>query len=102
MLVLGPIAQIMNTKIDNSIFLRPFHHAFAQRRAANFGKQGQDVDLHTVAAVCDRRPIKFPALIERRYRRIIPRFRGWRAGRGGRLSWPEAREWREWSAHCDQ
>src|SRR5205814_3372285 len=60
MLVLGPIAQIMNAKIDNSIFLRPFHHAFAQRRAANFRKQGQDVDLHTAAAVCDRRPIKFP------------------------------------------
>jgi hypothetical protein len=46
MFVGRPIAQIMNTKIDNLVFLRAFHNAFAQRRATDFGKQREDVDLH--------------------------------------------------------
>jgi hypothetical protein len=36
----------MNAKIDNLIFLRALHHALVQWRAADFGKQGEDVDLH--------------------------------------------------------
>jgi hypothetical protein len=36
MFVGRPIAQIMNVKIDNLIFLRPLHHALAQRCAADF------------------------------------------------------------------
>jgi hypothetical protein len=36
MLVRRPIAQVMNVKIDNLIFLRALHDAFAQRRAADF------------------------------------------------------------------
>jgi hypothetical protein len=32
--------------------------------------------------------------------RAIPRFRGWRAGRGAQPSWQEARELREWSGRC--
>ena len=46
MFVGRPIAQITNAKIDNLIFLRSLHHAFAQRRAADFGKEREDVDLH--------------------------------------------------------
>jgi len=38
-------------KMDNSVFLCPFHDAFAQGRAANFGKQGENVDLHEEANV---------------------------------------------------
>jgi hypothetical protein len=46
MFIGSPIAQIMNAKIDNLIFLRPLHHALAQRRATDFGEQREDVDLH--------------------------------------------------------
>jgi len=60
----------MDSKIDNPVFLRAFHDAFAKRRATDVGKQCQDVDLHqnenvqrstlnvhreTVAALGDRR-----------------------------------------------
>src|SRR5438309_10205343 len=41
-----PIAQIVNVEIDNFIFLRSLHHALAERRAADFWKQSQDVDFH--------------------------------------------------------
>ena len=44
--VRGPIAQVMDTKIDRFIFLRALHHALAQRSAADLRKQGEDVDLH--------------------------------------------------------
>ena len=41
-----PIAQIVNVEIDNLIFLGSLHHALAERRAADFRKQSQDVDFH--------------------------------------------------------
>jgi hypothetical protein len=47
MFVGRPIAQIMNVKIDNLILLCSLHHALAQRRAADFGKQCEDVDVHS-------------------------------------------------------
>ena len=34
------------SKIDDPVFLRAFHDAFAKRRAADFRKQREDVDLH--------------------------------------------------------
>ena len=36
MFILRPVAQVMDVKIDSSIFLRTFHDAFAQRRPADF------------------------------------------------------------------
>src|SRR5438270_11912396 len=41
-----PIPQIMDVKLKRAILLRPFHNAFAQRRPADFWKQGNDVDTH--------------------------------------------------------
>src|SRR6266404_1231748 len=46
MFVRRPVAQVMNAKIDNSIFPGALHDAFAQRSATDFRKKGQDVDLH--------------------------------------------------------
>src|SRR5262250_607268 len=46
MFVRGPVPKVMDTKIDNPIFLSAFHDAFAKRRATDVGKQCQDVDLH--------------------------------------------------------
>jgi len=46
MFVRGPVPQVMDLKIDNSIFLGAFHDAFAKLRATDVGKQCQNVDLH--------------------------------------------------------
>ena len=46
MFVCRPIAQIMNAQTDNSLLLRAFHDALAQRRATDFRKKRDDVDLH--------------------------------------------------------
>ena len=46
MFVCGPIAKVMNPKIDNFIFLRAFHHALVERRATDFWKECDDVDAH--------------------------------------------------------
>src|SRR5205823_2856167 len=44
------IAKVMDAKVDNSIFLRAFHHALAQRRATDFRKERDDIDLHRKVA----------------------------------------------------
>src|SRR5438046_3503027 len=46
MFVRCPIAQVVNVQFDNSVLLRPFHDAFAQRSAADFRKQRDNVDSH--------------------------------------------------------
>ncbi len=46
MFVRCPIAQIVNVQFDDSVLLRPFHDAFAQRSAADFRKQRDNVDSH--------------------------------------------------------
>ena len=46
MFVRCPIAQVVNVQFDDSVLLRPFHHAFAQRGAADFRKQRDNVESH--------------------------------------------------------
>jgi hypothetical protein len=46
MFIRCPIAQIMNMQIDNVVLLRPLHDAFAQRSAADFRKQRDNIDSH--------------------------------------------------------
>src|SRR5436190_24346607 len=46
MLVRRPVPQVMDSKIDNPIFLSAFHDAFGKRRATDIGKQCQNVDPH--------------------------------------------------------
>jgi hypothetical protein len=46
MFICRPISQVVDTKIDNPIFLGAFHDALAQRRAADFREQGKNVNLH--------------------------------------------------------
>jgi hypothetical protein len=46
MFVRCPIAQVVNVQFDDSVLLRPFHDAFAQRSAADFRKQRDNVDSH--------------------------------------------------------
>jgi hypothetical protein len=36
----------MNVQIDDVVFLRTLHHAFAQRSAADFRKQRDNIDSH--------------------------------------------------------
>src|SRR6516165_3392066 len=46
MFIRRPITQVGNVHLEDSLFLRAFHDALAQWRAANFRKQLDDVDLH--------------------------------------------------------
>src|SRR5262245_20068816 len=46
MFVRCPIAQVMNVQFDDPLLMRPLHNAFAQRSAADFRKQRDDVDSH--------------------------------------------------------
>ena len=46
MFVRCPIAQVMNVQVDDSVLLRAFHDAFAQRAATDFRKQRDDIDSH--------------------------------------------------------
>ena len=56
MFVRRPIAQVMNVELHDSLFLRAFHDALAQWRAADFRKQRDDVDLHLKETSNAQRP----------------------------------------------
>jgi hypothetical protein len=47
MLVSCPVAQVANVQLDDSLLLCAFHDTLAQRRAADFRKQGNDIDPHS-------------------------------------------------------
>src|SRR5205085_4640050 len=49
MLVARPSAQVMNVQVECTTFLSAFHHAFVERRAANFREKRDDIDAHEVA-----------------------------------------------------
>src|SRR5207253_5639349 len=98
MFILCPIAQVVNAKIDNPIFLRPFHHALAQRRAADFGKKGENVDLHSEETSNAQRPTSNIESIRKPTRRS----RAWRAVRGAKRSYSTSREWRGSFGRCDR
>src|SRR5216684_3005593 len=48
MFVGRPIAQVMNVEFHDSLFLCAFHDALAQRPAADFREQRDDVDPHSL------------------------------------------------------
>src|SRR5437870_12638403 len=48
MFVCRPVSEVMNVKLEDSLFLCAFHHALAQGRAADFRKQRDDVDPHSL------------------------------------------------------
>src|SRR5438105_9016513 len=109
MFVGGPIAQVMNPKIDNLIFLRPLHHALAQRRAADFGKEREDVDLHVTKTQMNcrsrspQRQLFWPlAETAAATEDITRRFRGWPVVRGAKPSCLASHGSREWFARCGQ
>jgi len=47
MFIRGPVPQVMNLKVDNPIFPSTPHDALTERRAADFRKQRENVDLHS-------------------------------------------------------
>src|SRR5438067_2563060 len=49
MFVARPGAQVMNVQVECTIFLSAFHHAFVERRTANFREKRDDIDAHEVA-----------------------------------------------------